>query len=90
MKYKPVYTGQLKKDIKQMLLRGANVEQLSEIMTKLSSGENLDPRHRDHKLAGDYIGRRECHIEPDWLLIYKIDDQRIIFERSGTHSDPFD
>ncbi|KWT90489.1 type II toxin-antitoxin system YafQ family toxin [Candidatus Magnetominusculus xianensis] len=90
MKYKPARTGQFKKDIKQMLLRGADVKELFEIMTKLTNGEKLDPKHRDHKLAGNYIGRRECHIKSDWLMIYKIDGDCIIFERSGTHSDLFD
>ncbi|MBF0555946.1 MAG: type II toxin-antitoxin system YafQ family toxin [Nitrospirae bacterium] len=90
MNYRPVRTGQFKKDVKQMLLRGASIEELSSVMTKLSTGENLGSKHRDHKLAGKYVGRRECHIKPDWLLIYKIDGDDIIFERSGTHSDLFD
>lgn len=72
-----------------MLLRGAAVEDLLEVMTKLSNGERLDSKYRDHKLIGKHSGRRECHIKPDWLLIYKIDGDYIIFERSGTHSDLF-
>jgi len=51
--------------------------------------ETLDPIHREHKLIGDWKGRRECHIESDWLLIYKDDPDRIIFERTGTHADIF-
>jgi mRNA interferase YafQ len=90
VKYKPVRTGQFKKDIEQMLLRGADIKELSEIMTKLCNREKLDLKHRDHKLAGKYTGRRECHIKSDWLLIYKIDGEYIVFERSGTHSDLFD
>ncbi|MBF0555859.1 MAG: type II toxin-antitoxin system YafQ family toxin [Nitrospirae bacterium] len=90
MKYKPVHTGQFKKDTKQMLLRGFGVKELSEIMTKLRDGETLDPKHRDHKLVGKYVGRRECHIKSDGLLIYKIAGEYIIFERSGRHSDLFD
>lgn len=90
MKYTPVRTGQFKKDIQRMQLRGAKLEQLAEIMTKLGKAETLDPKYHDHPLKGNYAGRRECHIKPDWLLIYKIDGQSIIFERSGTHSDLFD
>ena len=52
--------------------------------------ERLNARYKDHKLIGNFIGRRECHIEPDWLLIYKTNDDEIIFERTGTHSDLFD
>ncbi|MBF0466411.1 MAG: type II toxin-antitoxin system YafQ family toxin [Nitrospirae bacterium] len=88
--YKPVRTGQFKKDIKQMLKRGADLKQLSEIMMQPGNGGTLDPKYEDHPLKGNYAGRRECHIKPDWLLIYKIDGQSIIFERSGTHSDLFD
>ena len=51
--------------------------------------EPIPPKFRDKNLVGDFIGRRECHIEPDWLLIYKIDKDEIIFERTGTHSDLF-
>lgn len=51
--------------------------------------EPLAERHRDHVLIGNYQGRRECHIEPNWLLIYKIDENEIIFERTGSHSDLF-
>ena len=47
------------------------------------------PKYREHSLIGNFIGRRECHIEPDWLLIYKIDNDNIIFERTGSHSDLF-
>lgn len=58
-------------------------------MVILVSGEALDKKHRDHELVGNYANRRECHIEPDWLLIYKTDQPNIIFERTGTHADLF-
>lgn len=58
-------------------------------MLFLASGKALNPKHRDHNLVGKYNGRRECHIENDWLLIYKIEGDTIIFERTGTHSDLF-
>ena len=62
---------------------------LKEIMDKLAKEEKLDARHRDHKLTGDYKDHRECHIEPDWLLIYRTTLREIIYERTGTHSDLF-
>jgi mRNA interferase YafQ len=89
MKFDPVFTGQLKKDLKKILAGGKAEKQFTDITRKLINGEKLDAKYRDHKLVGNYTGRRECHIEPDWLLIYKIDGQRIIFERTGTHSELF-
>ena len=85
----PVYTRQFEKDIKRMKKRGKNPDKLKIIIRSLVSEEPLDPIHRDHKLIGNWKGRRECHIESDWLLIYKTELERIIFERSGTHSDLF-
>jgi len=89
MKFDPVFTGQLKRDLKKILAGGKEKKEFIGIARKLIDGEKLDPEHRDHKLVGNYAGRRECHIEPDWLLIYKIDGRRIIFERTGTHSELF-
>lgn len=86
---KPSYTKQFDRDLKKAIKRGRDKERLKTIMAKLIAEEPLEPRHRDHKLAGGYHGRRECHIEPDWLLIYKIAGDEIIFERTGTHSDLF-
>jgi mRNA interferase YafQ len=85
----PVYTRQFEKDIKRMKKRGKNPDKLKIIIRSLVSEEPLDPIHRDHKLIGNWKGRRECHIESDWLLIFKTELDRIIFERSGTHSDLF-
>jgi mRNA interferase YafQ len=62
---------------------------LKSIMTKLVNEETLDPKHKDHKLVGDYAHHRECHIEPDWLLIYRTSNKEIHFVRTGTHSDLF-
>lgn len=86
---KPSYTKQFDRDLKKAIKRGRDKERLKTIMAKLIAEEPLEPRHRDHKLTGGYHGRRECHIEPDWLLIYKIAGDEIIFERTGTHSDLF-
>jgi mRNA interferase YafQ len=87
--YTPVYTEQFEKDIKRCKRRGKNFEKLKIIINTLLSGQSLDPIHRDHKLTGNYIGRRDCHIESDWLLIYQTREDCVIFERTGTHSDLF-
>ena len=85
----PVYAKQFLKDVKRVQTRRKNLEKLKVILRSLVAGEQLDPIHRDHKLVGNYQGRRECHIEADWLLIYKLKENRIIFERTGTHLDLF-
>jgi mRNA interferase YafQ len=87
--YVPIYTKQFNKDVKRCQRRGKNFEKFKIIARSLLSGEPLDPIHRDHKLTGSYIGRRECHIESDWLLVYKCDGENVLFERLGTHSDLF-
>ena len=82
----PVYTRQFERDLKLAIRRGKNVEKFKIIARTLVAGHPLDPIHRDHRLVGNYSGRRDCHIESDWLLIYKVDGDRLIFERMGTHS----
>ena len=84
-------TGRFKKDLKVMIRRGYNMELLDEIVSMLANGENLPEKNRDHNLSGQYSGKRECYITPDWLLIYEI-DQEILYlylTRTGTHSDLF-
>lgn len=85
----PVYTRQFERDIKRMKQRGNNLEKLKIIIRSLISEKPLDSIQRDHKLIGNWQGRRECHIESDWLLIYKTEVDRVVFERTGTHSDLF-
>ncbi|MBI2441560.1 MAG: type II toxin-antitoxin system YafQ family toxin [Lentisphaerae bacterium] len=87
--YAPVYTRQFEKDMKRARRRGKNLEKFKIVVRTLLAGQRLDPIHRDHRLVGNYVGRRDCHIESDWVLIYKIESHRIIFERMGTHSDLF-
>jgi mRNA interferase YafQ len=87
--YTPVYTKQFERDVKRAMRRGKNLEKFKIIARTLLNGGSLDPIHRDHRLLGSYIGRRECHIESDWLLIYKVEQSRIIFELMGTHADLF-
>jgi len=85
----PVLTRQFDKDVKRMQRRAKNLEKLKIIIRALIAEESLNSIFRDHKLIGNWKGRRECHIESNWLLIYKIEESRIIFERTGTHSDLF-
>jgi len=86
----PVYTRQFGKDIEKAKKRGKNLSKFKIIALALIEGERLDRLHRDHQLVGDYAGRRECHIEADWLLIYKLEKNRILFERMGSHADLFE
>jgi mRNA interferase YafQ len=86
----PSRSGRFKKDYKQMERRGKDMIKIQRIMKTLADEEPLEPRHRDHNLVGPYVGSRECHIEPDWLLIYTVGDDWIRFERTGTHSDLFE
>ncbi len=87
--YSPVYTKKFSKDVKRCQRRGKNLDKFKIIVRSLLAGEPLDPIHRDHRLVGSFAGRRDCHIESDWLLIYRIETNTIIFERMGTHSDLF-
>ena len=86
----PVYSKQFSKDIKRIQKRRKSQNKLKVVIQKLVNGERLNPIYKDHKLIGNYKGRRECHLEPNWLLIYKIKEDEIIFERTGTHSDLFE
>jgi mRNA interferase YafQ len=84
------YSGQFKKDVKRLLKRGSKVEDLYKDMKKLESGQVLSPEFREHKLIGNYNRHLECHIGPDWLLIYRIEGEQLFFVRTGRHADLFD
>ena len=86
----PSYTKQFAKDLKRMQKRGKSTEKIKKVIRKLVNEEPLATSYKEHKLIGNFRGRRECHIEPDWLLLYKIVEPEIIFERTGTHSDLFE
>lgn len=86
----PSYTRQFSKDIKKLFKRGSSREKIKYVINKLINEEQLEVRYRDHRLIGNYKNRRECHIEPNWLLIYKKTKDEIIFERTGSHSDLFE
>jgi len=85
----PAYTKQFERDAERMKRRGKNLEKLKIIIRSLVAEESLDDIHRDHKLIGNWKGRRECHIESDWQLIYVVESNRVVFERTGTHSDSY-
>ena len=87
---RPTYTRQFEKDVRRMIRRGKKAAKIKKVMTGLVKEEQLDRRYRDHSLVGRFKGRRECHVEADWLLIYKTTHNEIIFERTGTHSDLFE
>lgn len=86
-----VLSNRFKKDLKLAARRGYNFELLDEIVNKLAHRELLPEKNKDHALSGDYAGCRECHIAPDWLLVYQIEDSELILYlmRTGTHSDLF-
>ena len=86
----PGYTTQFERDLRLMQRRGKDTGKLKTILTALINEEPLPERQRDHPLLGNYKGRRECHVEPDWLLIYKLINNEIIFERTGSHGDLFE
>lgn len=85
----PIYTNRFAKDLKLMIKRGRDPENIKAVMRNLIEERPLDRKFRDHVLIGNFKDRRECHIEPDWLLIYRIEESTIIFERTGTHADLF-
>ena len=89
MKYEKQTTRHYKQDLKLMERRGKDLRKLDAIVALLCEGEPLDPKYRDHQLAGNLKNFRECHIEPDWLLIYMIKNEELILvlTRTGTHSD---
>ena len=84
------FTGAFKKDRKRVGKRGKGLDKLEVIMGRLANEERLEARFRDHRLGGEWEDFRECHVEPDWLLIYRIEGDEITFVRTGTHSDLFD
>lgn len=87
---KPNYSMQFERDLRLQQRRGKDLARLKEVVAALINEEVLAERYRDHPLRGNFKNRHECHIEPDWLLIYKLDDDEIIFERTGRHSDLFE
>ena len=85
----PSYAHQFERDLRQMEKRGKNTQKIKAVIVALVSEETLPEQYRDHILVGNFKDRRECHIEPDWLLIHRLQDHEIVFERTGSHADLF-
>lgn len=85
----PKEMNSFKRDIKRVKKRGRDLDKLKIVVLELLNERVLDPKYKDHPLTGNYKGGRECHIEPDWLLIYTIVGRDLILARTGTHSDLF-
>jgi len=82
-------SGQFKKDYKRCEKRGLDMETLKAVITTLVIPKSLEPKNKDHDLKGNYMGFRECHISPDWILIYRYSGDYLELSRTGTHSDLF-
>ena len=82
-------TSQFKRDVKRMQRQGKDLDKLKTVLQTLVDGEELPAQYRDHVLVGQYKGTRECHLEPDWLLIYGLAEDELILIRTGSHSDLF-
>lgn len=84
-----IYRKKFEKELEMQKRRGKDLQKFVEIARKLVNEEKLDLKYRNHKLVGNFNGRWECHIEPDWLIIYTKNEKEIIFERTGSHADLF-
>lgn len=85
------YQAKFKKDLKRVIKRGHDITKLESVVNRLAQGKPLAAKYKDHALTGNWIGFRECHIEPDWLLVYRIDNGILVLTltRTGSHSDLF-
>ncbi len=83
------YTTQFKKDYKKIKKQNKDISKLRIVIEKLTTGQLLEPKYKDHQLSGNWKGHRDCHIEPDWLLIYRVSADDLYFERTGSHSELF-
>ena len=90
-KYTVKPTAQFRKDYKLAIKRGLKIDLLENVVAALAMGETLPEKHKDHALSGNWVGHRECHILPDWLLVYRIEDDVLVLTltRTGIHSDLF-
>jgi mRNA interferase YafQ len=82
-------TSQFKRDFKRIKKRGKDLGKVKEVVSAIAKSEAMEERHRDHALSGKWSGSRDCHIEPDWILIYRVDGESLFLERTGSHSDLF-
>lgn len=88
--FTPVYTKRFQKDVQLAAKRGKDIETMKDVAVLLLGGEPLEPKYREHKLKGKYEDCRECHIQPDWLVIYRVVGSELHFLRTGTHADLFE
>ena len=88
-KYVVKFTTQFKKDFKLAMKRGFKMDLLEDVITLLAMGEVLPDKNKDHALTGNWVGHRECHIQPDWLLIYRQTETELYLVSTGTHADLF-
>ena len=88
--YSVKITSRFKKDLKKMKKQGKNIDALETVVNALQSGKALDKKYADHLLSGNWKNHRECHIKPDWLLIYRYDGDILWLSRTGSHSELFD
>ena len=86
---KQVTSNKFDKDLIKQVKRGKDVEKLIAMMDLITEQRPFEKRHRDHPLYGNYAGFRDCHIEPDWILIYRTDQEKAYFAHTGTHADLF-
>ena len=89
MKYKIRRTTQFKKDVQKLSKSGKDLEKLLFIVNELADDQELAAKYKDHPLKGEYKNKRDCHIEPDWILIYAIEDDELVLYRTGTHAQLF-
>jgi mRNA interferase YafQ len=82
-------TRQFKKDFERIKKQDKDLSRLKDVISAIANHEALEQRHRDHALSGNWSGSRDCHIEPDWILIYRVDGEHLFLERTGSHSDLF-
>lgn len=87
----PIFTNKFKRELKKCKSRGLDTDDIAKIMEKLIKNEPLEPRNKNHPLNGEFIGCFDCHIHPDWILVYMFDDKEntVTFLRTGTHADLF-
>jgi len=86
---KIIYTTQFKKDFKRIQKQNKDITKLKTIISSLVNGQILDQKHKDHPLSGKWKNHRDCHIEPDWILIYRLTSDSLFLERTGSHSELF-
>lgn len=92
MKYEVKFTAQFKREFKRSQKQGKDMDKLRSVVAVLAEGQRLARQYRDHALTGQWSGFRECHIQPDWLLIYRVDNGVLVLtlSRTGTHAELFD